>query len=130
MAERIQVTGVVTKCQLYSDHSRDRAWGREDLYDIKLQITLQTEEGPVYFFTPAARHSINNGGPIYVSTVEVNDWIDKKHWETKGFGDAAGCGQTPVSKINIGDVLTVAGSFKKNLGSGRCINRVKLVKKE
>jgi hypothetical protein len=94
--------GTITKCEMRSEPARGYHYGRE-VNDVKAMIALRDENGnEVWFFSPAARHCITQGGPYYCSTVEPNDFIDKKGWSTKGAMGSAGFGEVPELKLRVG----------------------------
>jgi hypothetical protein len=57
--------------------------------------------------------------------MEPCDWITVQEWSATGSGGASGLGQTPVLRVNVGDVVTVKGSVKSNDYRGIRLERVK-----
>lgn len=113
------IEATVTKVELRSRPGRDSGWYGREVNDITLMVAFCTSEGQEgWFFTPAARQSISTSGPYTIATLEENDWITTKTWECEGFAGAMGFGDTPISRLKVGDVITFKGRMKRQTRFG------------
>lgn len=121
------------------EHSRYAP--NSEYYAFRLRITLRTSEGIVEFETPKSVMSFTLGGGAAVCTFRdsVYDhdaqryvfpadhpWFRRSGEQTVATADRA-ADATLVSKIAVGDSLTVRGCVKARIAGGVRLNRVKLI---
>lgn len=124
----LTITGAIVRldeCKL--DPFRPSRYSNAEHHDISLRITVETEDGTYWFYTPAVDRWIScpPGCPIAVFGQDGNDWIE----EMSGHADRNGQKQTGGGhKVKVGQKITVTGRVKRaSTKWGTQLNYVKLV---
>jgi hypothetical protein len=113
----IEITGTITKCELKSRAPyRVSPYAQGEQLEFYLDIALDTDEGTVYFKTPAASRTVATGGPFAVVCYHVSGraktWVEETNTEV--------CVATPGKPntnvleplVEVGDKITVQGRLK------------------
>jgi len=120
-------TGIVTKVELRIFDSLEPNYYLPYTVckDAKLLVAMDTDEGPVWFYTPKTDRWISSppGAGCAVLCLIESDWIGSEPAQ----GNKV-TGKNPVPKIEMGQRLSVRARVKRDTQYGKQLYYVKMLK--